>query len=146
MSILFVAENVLKPKLSYRSVSHWIKFVIAKYNLNAGEITFIFCDDNYLLDINIKFLHHDYFTDIVTFDYSEGNFVAGDLFISLDRVKENSLLFNCSFRDELLRVIIHGLLHLLKFSDSSSEEKVVMRKMEEECIKIYRDIENGCFK
>ena len=119
---------------------------ISKYDLKVGDLTFIFCQDDYLLDINIKFLNHDFFTDIVTFDYTDLHSVSGDLFISTDRVKENCLSFNCSFEDEILRVIIHGTLHLLKFKDSNSEEKMAMRLLEEECIKIYREIENGCFK
>ena len=143
MSILFVTEDVKKPKLSYRNVTHWIKIIISKYDFKVGELTYIFCNDTYLLDINIKFLNHDFLTDIITFDYSDGNIVSGDLFISLERVKENCLLYSCSYDDELLRVMIHGTLHLLNFNDSNSDEKIFMRRLEEECIKIYRDIENG---
>jgi probable rRNA maturation factor len=140
MSITFVTEDIAKPRLNYRKVTHWIRLVLSKYSLSPDGLTFIFCDDNYLLEINKKFLNHNYFTDIITFDYSEDNVVSGDLFISIERVQENSMKFKSFFLDEILRVIIHGVLHLVGFNDKSAEEKIIMRKLEEESLQIYREM------
>ena len=140
MSILFLSEGVKKPKFSYKTVAKWIKLVISNNGYIAGRLLFIFCNDNYLLDINVKFLKHDFYTDIITFDYTEGIAISGDIFISVERVLENSVKFKSSFEDELLRVLVHGILHLLGYCDSSSEEKIIMRRMEEECIKIYKNM------
>jgi len=146
MSITYHSEGVKKPKLQYRCVSVWIKQVITKFDFEAGNLTYIFCDDEYLKILNLKYLNHDYYTDIVTFDYNEGKVISGDMFISLDRVKENAVLFNCNFTDELLRVIVHGLLHLLGYKDSNDNEKAIMRTVENECIFMFKELGNGCIK
>lgn len=146
MSISYTAEGVKRPKLRYRIVSTWLKQIIIKFGCVTGELTYIFCNDEYLRNINSKFLTHDYYTDIVTFDYCEDKVISGDLFISIDRVKENSALFMVSLNDELLRVIVHGLLHLLGYKDSSDNEKEVMRRMENECIFMYKEYCNECIK
>jgi len=146
MAILFEAERVKKPILKYRNLSIWIKNIIMEYNFLCGKLTYIFCDDDYLLDINNRFLKHDFYTDIVTFDYSKDNTISGDLFISVDRVKDNSVLFNVSVDEEFLRVIVHGLLHLLGYRDSSMEEKNTIRELENKYILLFKNIENGCFK
>ena len=99
-------------------------------NHQTGHLSFVFCTDDYLLEANKKFLNHDYFTDIITFDYNELNKVSGDLMISIDRVKENALTHQCSFQIELYRVIIHGVLHLLGFSDKSDIQSKKMRELE----------------
>ena len=96
----------------------------------TGHLSFVFCTDDYLLVVNKKFLNHDYYTDIITFDYSESNTVSGDLIISIDRVKENALTHQCSFNLELNRVIIHGVLHLLGFSDKTDDQISKMRELE----------------
>jgi rRNA maturation RNase YbeY len=140
MSIAFKIEGVSKPKLRYRMVSIWLKQVILKFGYITGELTYIFCDDEYLKVINSKYLQHDYYTDIVTFDYGEDKVVAGDMFISIDRVKENSVLFECSVEDEFLRVIVHGLLHLMCFDDKEDNEREAMRRAENECIFMYKKI------
>jgi len=140
MSIAFHNEGVTRPKLKYRIISAWLKKIISKYNCITGDLTYIFCDDEYLKNINVKYLNHDYYTDIVTFDYCTDKVVSGDMFISVDRVKENSVLFSCNFTDELLRVMAHGLLHLLGYMDSTDSETETMRKIENECIIMYREI------
>ena len=96
-----------------------------------GDINIIFCSDNYVLDVNIKYLSHDYFTDIITFDYCEGNTLSGDLFISVDSVKENSIFYNTEFQTELNRVIVHGVLHLAGYDDHSDEDIKIMRTKED---------------
>ena len=146
MSILFFSEGVKKPKLSYRTVSKWIKLVLSNKCYKPGRLTFIFCDDNYLLGINVRFLKHDFYTDIVTFDYCAEKKISGDFFISVERVMENSRFFSVTFEEELLRVIVHGLLHLLGFNDSNQEEKKAIREMEDNCILMFENIENGHFK
>ena len=100
-------------------------------NHQTGHLSFVFCKDDYLLEVNKKFLNHDYYTDIITFDYNESNSVSGDFIISIDRVKENAFIHQCSFYSELYRVIIHGVLHLLGFSDKTDNQKRRMRKLED---------------
>ena len=139
MGILFVAENIKRPKHHYKNISVWLNQIILKYGHSTGDLTVIFCKDEYLRGINEKFLAHDYYTDIITFDYSVNKILSGDLFISVDRVLENSFLFKHSFSDELLRVIVHGLLHLIGFKDSMEEEKSIMRELENECLIMYQE-------
>ncbi len=110
----------------------WISKVILSENKNEGEINYIFCDDDYLLKINIEHLQHDFYTDIISFDYSIGNEINGDIFISIDRVKENAQDFNVSFDDELKRVIIHGILHYCGYKDKSHKDEMLMRQKEDE--------------
>jgi len=109
----------------------WIQEVIRLNNHQTGHLSFVFCTDDYLLDVNKKFLNHDYYTDIITFDYNESNIVSGDFIISIDRVKENALIHKCTFHTELYRVIIHGVLHLLGFSDKSEIQQKEMRESED---------------
>ncbi len=109
----------------------WLKFVAESEARRLGNVNIIFCSDNYILGINIKYLGHDYFTDIITFDYCEGNVLSGDLFISIDSVKENSIFYNTEFETELNRVIVHGLLHLIGYDDHSEEEQKIMRGKED---------------
>lgn len=109
----------------------WIQEVIRLNNHQTGHLSFVFCTDDYLLDVNKKFLNHDYYTDIITFDYNESNIVSGDFIISIDRVKENALIHKCTFHIELYRVIIHGVLHLLGFSDKSEIQQKKMRESED---------------
>ena len=112
--------------------SCWIHEVIMSENRSEGEINYIFCADDYLLRMNIQYLNHDTLTDIISFDYSTGNNVQGDIFISVDRVKENAFDFSVSFEEELRRVMIHGILHFCGYNDKSSHDKVFMRSKEEE--------------
>ena len=108
----------------------WLEGVICAEKKIVGELNYIFCDDAYLHKINVDFLDHDTFTDIISFDYTQGNVVSGDMYISVERVEENAQDFNCSFRDELSRVMVHGILHYCGYKDKSTEEAKLMRSKE----------------
>ncbi len=110
----------------------WISQVIASEEKREGEINYIFCDDDYLLEINQEYLDHDTLTDIISFDYSVGNELHGDIFISVDRVRENAAEFDVRFEDELRRVMIHGILHYCGYKDKSPDDEALMRKKEDE--------------
>lgn len=110
--------------------NRWLKMVAESEIKRLGDISIIFCSDPYILEVNLKYLQHDYFTDIITFDYCEGNRLSGDLFISVDSVRENAEYYSVEFEDELNRVIVHGILHLMGYDDHSDEEKIIMRKKE----------------
>lgn len=110
--------------------NRWLKLVAESEIRRLGEVNIIFCSDPYILDINLRYLQHDYFTDIITFDYCEGDKLSGDLFISVDSVRENALFYGTEFEEELHRVIVHGLLHLIGYDDHSDAEKKVMRSKE----------------
>lgn len=125
-------KDILSKKNKIKS---WIKSVVEKRGMKVGEISYIFCKDEYLLNINKTYLNHDYFTDIISFDYSDKDKVSGDLFVSIDRVLDNSKSLNQEFEQELYRVIIHGVLHLLGLKDKTEKEEKEMRKAEEECLK-----------
>ena len=140
MSILFFNEDVSLPSLNFESIQKLFKSEISVNKLKLGLINFIFCSDDYLLDINIKFLQHDYYTDVISFDYSEDSLVSGDIYISTDRVLNNSVIFNQSFSNELIRVISHGFFHLLKYNDKEEEETKVMRLKEAEMVNRYNSI------
>ena len=130
MSIQYFSEDVPFPKLKRRATSKWIKNVITSEGKRVGDISFIFCSDSYLLDVNKKYLDHDYYTDIITFDYVEGLVISGDIFISVDRVKENSVEFKATSADELNRILIHGILHLLGYKDKQKKDKILMTEKE----------------
>jgi probable rRNA maturation factor len=115
----------------------WISNVVVSENKQEGELNFIFCDDEYLLEINQKHLNHDYYTDVISFDYSVGNELHGDIFISIDRVQENATDFKVSFEEELKRVIIHGVLHFCGYKDKTETDEQEMRNKENEKIKMF---------
>jgi probable rRNA maturation factor len=138
MSILFFQEDVELPDLKFEIVKKVLKRELRINNFKLGNLNFIFCSDEYLLRLNIEFLQHDYYTDVITFDSTDEDIVSGDIYISIDRVMNNASIFNQSFQAELIRVISHGFLHLLKFNDKEVEEIELMRKKENELlIKIY---------
>lgn len=110
--------------------NQWLKLVAESEIKRLGDISIIFCSDPYILDINIKYLGHDYYTDVITFDYCEGNVLSGDLFISVDTVRENALTYGSTFEEELNRVMVHGLLHLIGYDDHTPEQQKVMRQKE----------------
>ena len=114
-----------------RLTSQWLKFTAESEIKRIGQVNIIFCSDNYILDINQKYLQHDYFTDIITFDYCEGKTLSGDLFISVDTVRENAIFYGTEFDDELNRVIVHGLLHIIGYDDHSEEDQKTMRSKED---------------
>lgn len=120
----------------------WLKFVAESEVRKLGNINIIFCSDNYILDVNIKYLGHDYYTDIITFDYCEKNILSGDLFISIDTVKDNAQFYGTEFNDELNRVIVHGLLHLIGYDDHTPEEQKVMREKENYYLELRNHIEH----
>ena len=137
MSISFFTEEIDLPVLHYEIVEKLLKSEIRISKGRLGTINYIFCRDEYLLDMNIKFLGHDYYTDVITFDYSSGKLIAGDVYISVDRVENNSVTFSQNLDQELVRVISHGLLHLLGFKDKEEEEIVLMRSKEESMLSKY---------
>jgi len=113
---------------------NWVENCIVSNKFKVGEINYIFCDDVYLHKLNVEFLQHDTYTDIISFDNTMGKLISGDIFISIDRVKENSTVFTSSFEDELHRVIIHGVLHYMGYKDKTTEEKEMMRAKEDQCL------------
>ncbi len=117
----------------------WVSNVITREDKKVGEINYIFCDDEYLHKINLEFLNHDDLTDIISFDYTLGNIINGDLYISVERVRENASIFNVTFQDELHRVMIHGILHYLGLKDKTETEKQVMRNKENDCLLILNN-------
>lgn len=119
---------IFKNKLAN---NRWLKMVAGSEIKTLGDISIIFCSDNYILDVNLRYLHHDYFTDVITFDYCEGNRLSGDLFISVDSVRENAVEFGTEFDDELHRVIVHGLLHLIGYDDHTPEDQKLMHEKED---------------
>jgi rRNA maturation RNase YbeY len=117
--------------------SNWLSEVISSELKTEGEINYIFCDDDYLLEINQQYLDHDTLTDIISFDYSVGNELHGDIFISVERVRDNATDFNVSFEEELKRVMVHGVLHYCGYKDKSESDERLMREKEEEKMKMF---------
>lgn len=129
-------EDVDDLSLNDIDLTNWISKVCVDENYNLGDISLIFCSDEYLLDMNRTHLDHDYYTDIITFDYTDNQIVSGDLFISIDRVRDNASDFNVSFEHELHRVIIHGVLHLCGYKDKSDDEEKLMRTKENNALSL----------
>ena len=117
-------------------IKDWISAIIFRHNKKVGKINYLFCSDQMVYDMNLRFLNHDTLTDIITFDYVNGNLISGDITISIDRVGENATLFDTSFEHELHRVIIHGVLHLLGFKDKTPDDAAIMRAKENESLQI----------
>lgn len=120
----------------------WLKLVAESEIKKLGNINIIFCSDNYILDVNVKYLGHDYYTDIITFDYCEKDILSGDLFISIDTVRDNAEFYKTEFNDELNRVIVHGLLHLIGYDDHTQEEQKIMREKENYYLELRNHIEH----
>lgn len=134
ISFSFLHYFKLKNKRAYKS---WLKAIVTSEGYKTGNINFIFVSDKYLLDLNIKYLKHKTLTDIITFDYTEKKTIHGDIFISVERVLENAEKFKTSFDLELLRVMAHGVLHLSKYKDKTKDDAMIMRKKEDEKIKMF---------
>lgn len=126
----FILENE-------EAISSWLSQVIVSEDKKEGEINYIFCDDDYLLKINIEYLNHDTLTDIISFDYTMGNELNGDIFVSVPRVQDNANDFNVSFEEELKRVMVHGLLHYCGYKDKSSADELLMRAKEDEKLAMF---------
>lgn len=138
--IRYYCEDIsfkLKDKLLS---NRWLKMVAASELRKIGDINIIFCSDNYILDVNMKYLQHDYFTDIITFDYCEKDILSGDLFISIDSVRENALFYGTEFPEELNRVMVHGVLHLIGYDDHTEEDIKTMRSKENYYLELRKQI------
>lgn len=132
--IQYIAENVKMPKLEKQRINRWIKEIAVGYGKKTGDIAYVFCDDQKILEINNQYLEHDYYTDIITFDYTTGNTISGDIFISLDTVKSNADEYGADFETELHRIIIHGILHLCGNDDKSPELRIDMTDKENKAL------------
>ncbi len=137
MAITYHTDGVKMPDIKKREVSEWIKQVAATYDKRVGDIAYIFCSDEKILEVNNQYLQHDYYTDIITFDYTEGNRIGGDLFISLDTVKTNAEQFADNYQQELYRTIIHGVLHLCGIDDKGPGEREIMEAAENKALELY---------
>ena len=136
--ITYSAENVKMPKIRKRDTSAWIKKVAASYGRKVGEIGYLFVDDEKILEVNNEYLGHDYYTDIITFDYDEDDIISGDLVISLDTVRSNAELFSKPYEEELYRVIIHGILHLCGINDKGPGEREIMEQEENKALALLQ--------
>ncbi|MFC2322250.1 MAG: rRNA maturation RNase YbeY [Tannerella forsythia] len=134
--ITYNTEDVKMPVFPKRKTSAWIKRVAALHGKTVGDIAYIFCSDEKILDVNRMYLQHDYYTDIITFDYSEDDMISGDLFISLDTVRTNAEKFTVAYDSELYRVIIHGVLHLCGIDDKVPGARAVMERYENEALQL----------
>ena len=134
ISFNYETDFLLENEKQYEA---WISVVINSENFDEGEINYIFCDDEYLHKMNVDYLDHDTLTDIISFDYTVGNLIQGDIFISIERVKDNAADFNVSFDEELKRVMAHGVLHYCGYKDKTDSDAELMRKKEEEKIKLF---------
>lgn len=128
--IAYYAEDIELPEIDQQAVSRWVKEVAQSYGKKTGDISYIFCSDEKILEVNRQYLQHDYYTDIITFDYTGGNKISGDLFISLDTVRTNAEAFHTSYDEELHRTIIHGILHLCGINDKGPGEREIMEAHE----------------
>jgi len=135
--ITYEAEGVKFPNIKKRETSNWIRKVAATYGKKVGEVGYMFVNDDKILEVNNEFLGHDYYTDIITFDYVAADLISGDIMISVDRVGENAKNFGVPFEQELYRVIIHGVLHLLGQGDKTDPEAAEMRRQEEEALSLW---------
>lgn len=139
MPITFDSDNIDFPNIKKRETSAWIKKIANSYNKKIGDVGYLFCNDEKILEINRQFLKHDFYTDIISFDYSEDEIISGDIFISLDTVLSNSQMYNTDYQDELHRVIIHGVLHLCGFDDDSEENIMLMKEAEDASLKLLKE-------
>ena len=134
MAVSYYAEEVKLPAIKKRVTTAWIRSVAALYGKKVGDVSYIFCSDEKILEVNKEYLQHDYYTDIISFDYTEGNIISGDLFISLDTVKSNAEQFGVDYNEELHRIIIHGILHLCGINDKAEGEREIMTQKENEAL------------
>ena len=137
--ISYQTEGIDMPAIKKRETTAWIKAVADTYGKKVGEIAYIFCSDEKILEVNRQYLQHDYYTDIITFDYCEGKKLSGDLFISLDTVRTSAVQFDAAYETELYRVIIHGILHLCGINDKGPGEREIMEAAENKALEMRKD-------
>lgn len=137
MAIIYNNQDTNYKLKHKRAISAWLKELVAYEDKRIGEVSIILCSDSYILEVNKEYLNHDYFTDIITFDYCEGEMIIGDLFISVDTVRSNAEEYGVLFHVELLRVIAHGVLHLMGYKDKSAEESKIMREKEDWALSLW---------
>lgn len=138
--ITFQTDGVEMPRINEQQIRNWVKAVAATYQKKVGEIGYLFCSDERILEVNRQFLQHDYYTDIITFDYCQGNRIAGDLVISLDTVRTNAEQFGAEYETELNRVIIHGILHLCGINDKGPGEREIMEAEENKALALLANM------
>lgn len=136
--ITYSSENVKFPAIRRRETTKWIRAVAATYGRKVGEVGYLFCDDEHILEVNREYLGHDYYTDIITFDYDEGDTINGDLVISLDTIRTNAEKFGRDYDEELHRVIIHGILHLCGINDKGPGEREIMEAAEDTALAMLK--------
>jgi rRNA maturation RNase YbeY len=137
----FYFEGCEAPSFfSDKAIRRWLEQVVSEYSYKVDSLAFIFCRDDYLLKINQQYLNHDYYTDVITFDYTTGKKLSGDVFISIDMVQANAMQYESTYEEELCRVIVHGVLHLMGFKDKSDEERSLMRQNEERALKLFKTL------
>ncbi|CDD05459.1 MULTISPECIES: rRNA maturation RNase YbeY [Prevotella] len=138
--ISYDSEGIAMPKIKKRETTAWIKAVVASYKRRLGDIGYMFVDDEKILEVNREYLGHDYYTDVITFDYDEDDVVSGDIVISLDTVRSNAELFGKEYDDELHRVIIHGILHLCGINDKGPGEREIMEAAENKALALLKEM------
>ena len=136
MAVSYFAEDVKMPAIKKRETTDWIRRVASEYGKKCGDIAYIFCSDEKILEVNKAYLQHDYYTDVITFDYTEGDKIGGDIFISVDTVRSNAEHFGTDYDEELHRIIIHGVLHLCGINDKGPGEREIMTRHENEALKL----------
>ena len=136
--ITYQTDGIRMPNIKKRPTTAWIRAVAATYGKRVGDVNYIFCNDERILEVNREYLQHDYYTDIITFDYTEGDVISGDLFISLDTVKTNSEQFATEYDEELHRTIIHGILHLCGINDKGPGEREIMEAAENRALEMRK--------
>ena len=136
MAVSYFAEDVKMPAIKKRETTDWIRRVASGYGKKCGDIAYILCSDEKILEVNKAYLQHDYYTDVVTFDYTEGDKISGDIFISVDTVRSNAEQFGTDYDEELHRIIIHGVLHSCGINDKGPGERVMMTRHENEALKL----------
>ena len=142
-SIFFHTEEIDFKLKKKKNVRNWLTQLVMTEEKTIEELNYIFCSDEYLLEVNKEHLDHDYYTDVITFDYCENKTISGDIFISIDRIKENALTFDKSFKNELRRVMAHGLLHLMGYKDKSEADAIKMTEMENYALDLRKKIKNN---
>lgn len=143
MAITYDKEHskIKMPKIKKRNVSAWIKKVAELHGKKVGDLSYLFCSDDHILEVNKEYLQHDYYTDIITFDYTEGDVISGDMVISVDTIATNAEKFNTSFESEFFRVVIHGVLHLCGINDKGPGEREIMEQHEDEALEVAKSFE-----